>query len=86
MSHLTLSWKLEATYAGTPRRQHHLLLDVEGDIHRDHAWVNGPHGNWPEGIPIGARVRFFASPHFRPGGARLTDIREIEVISHGGRF
>ena len=81
MSHLTLSWKLEATYAGTPRRQHHLLLDVEGDIHRDHAWVNGPHGNWPEGIPIGARVRFIASPHFRPGGRpRLTDIREAKVI------
>lgn len=26
-------WRLEATYAGTPRRQHHLLLDVEGDMH-----------------------------------------------------
>lgn len=74
------SLRLEATYMGTPRRQHHLLVDVAGDLARDHAWVNGPYGNWPDGIPIGSRVRFFASPHFRPGGARLTDIREVRVV------
>jgi len=75
--------KLEATYAGLSRdgRGNHVLEDVTGDIVRTHHYVNGEYGNWPEGVPIGARVTFFASPHDRRGGRRITDVRDLKVIA-----
>jgi len=81
----TSSWKLEATYAGTPHGKDHLLLDVNGGVRRDHAWINALHGNWPDGIPVGSRVSFFASPHYRHGECKLTDIREARVIRSAGK-
>lgn len=73
-------WKLEATYAGTPRGGHHLLLDVSGDMNRDHMWVNSKRGGWPPGVPTGARVRFTARPLYRYSGTKITDVRDVEVI------
>jgi hypothetical protein len=52
----------------------------KSDIKKDHAWLNGAHANWPGKVPIGARVRFYASPLHRRGGARITDVRQLEVI------
>ncbi|MCK9185072.1 MAG: hypothetical protein M0Q16_06835 [Candidatus Cloacimonetes bacterium] len=72
--------RLEATYAGQDHNGHHLLKDVDGDYKRDHHWLNGIFGNWPEDVAIGARVRFFASPLYTRRGVRITDIREVKVI------
>lgn len=72
--------RLEATYGGRDKHGHHVLLDIRGDVTRDHHWVNGVRGNFPEGLPVGTRVRFFASPHKTRGGIKITDIREVKVI------
>ena len=72
--------RLQATYAGKDRNGHHMLKDVTGDLVRDHHYINGERGNWPEGIHPGDRVAFFASPHNTKNGPRITDIREMEVI------
>jgi len=41
---------------------------------------NFPGPEYPDGIPEGARIRFFACLFPREGGARLTDCRQLEVI------
>jgi hypothetical protein len=78
--------RIEAIYQGIDDNGNHLLLDVKGDLTRDHAYLNGERSNfpgpeYPEGIPAGSRIRFFACIFPRRGGARLTDIRQLEVIS-----
>ena len=75
-----------ATYSGEDSHGHHLLTDVSGDIIRSHAWLNGERSNfpgpvYPEGIKEGARIRFFACLFPRMGGARLTDVRQLQVIA-----
>jgi|GEM_PF-6075881 hypothetical protein len=45
-----------------------------------HAWLNAEHGGFPDGIRHGTRVRFWCSFHNRPGGARLTDCRQVEIL------
>ena len=71
--------KIIATYAGMSEEGHHLLKDVSGDMERDHAWLNCRAG-FPDGVEIGQRVSFFASLFYRPGGARLTDVREVRRV------
>lgn len=82
-----LQLQVEATYEGTDSHGNILLHDVlvrgekKNSIQRlDHRWLNGAHANWPGNVDVGARVRFYASPLYRPGGARLSDVRELEVI------
>jgi len=83
---MDLSLRITATYDGTDPHGNIILHEVaiqgdrRTDIKKDHAWLNGQHANWPGGVDVGDRVRFFASPLHRKGGARLTDIREVEVI------
>lgn len=31
-------------------------------------------------IPLGARIRFFASPYWRRGEMKLSDVREVKVL------
>ena len=71
-----------ATYAGQDPRGHHLLRDVLVDGKaRDHHWLNGVRANFPEGVRVGCRVRFYASPVMTRVGSRLTDVRELEVMA-----
>ena len=72
--------RIEATYRGQDRHGHHMLEDLDGDVRADHRYINGVFGNWPSGVPIGARVSFYASPLYRPGGPRITDVREVRVL------
>jgi hypothetical protein len=78
--------QVTATYKGIDQNGNHMLADCEirGEkrtyIKRDHHYVNGIMGNFPIGVPVDAKIKFFASPLFRHGGARLTDCREVEVI------
>ena len=77
--------QVTATYMGADHNHNILLHEVEirGDkkIEKlDHRWLNGEHANFPPDVPVGSKVRFFASPHYRRGGARLSDVRELEVI------
>jgi hypothetical protein len=83
------SIRLEGIYAGQGyEKPHHLFTDVvqiengERVPYRDgHVWLNAEYGCFPEGIRHGARVRFWCSFHNRPGGARLTDCRQVEIVS-----
>lgn len=70
------------TYAGADCRGNHLLKDVsvDGDF-CDHRWLNGARANFPGNVPVGCRVRFFASPVQTRAGSRLTDVRELEVVA-----
>ena len=72
--------KVTATYAGPDRWGNHLLKDVsvDGDF-CDHRWLNGARANFPGDVPVGCRVRFFASPVQTRAGSRLTDVREVVV-------
>jgi len=74
--------RIEARYDGVDKNGHHILHDVTGDITRDHAFLNGSHSNFPDNIKPGSRVRFYASLHHRgPKPARLSDVRECQVLS-----
>ena len=73
--------KLEAIYEGQDKHGNHILSDVKGDMKRSHAYLNGSHANFPEGIKTGSRIKFFACLFPRMGGARLSDCREVQVIS-----
>ena len=82
-----LQLQVTATYEGIDSHGNILLHDVlvrgekKNSIQKvDHRWLNGTRSGWPGGVEPGVRVRFYASPLYRPGGARLTDIREIVVI------
>jgi hypothetical protein len=83
---MDLQLRIIATYDGIDPNGNTILHEVEirgdrrTDIKKDHAWLNGAHANWPGKVPVGARVRFFASPLHRRGGARITDVRQLEVI------
>jgi hypothetical protein len=72
--------KIIATYAGRSRAGHHLLKNLDGDLKRDHAWLNYPRSGFPEDVPVGARVQFYADIFYRYAGPRLTDVREVSVI------
>lgn len=72
--------RIEATYQGIDANGNHLLLDVAGDMTRDHAYLNGERSNFPEGIQPGKRIRMFCCIFPRRGGARLTDCREVKII------
>ena len=73
--------KVIATYVGQDARGHHLLKDVLVDgTARDHHWLNGSRSNFPAGVLVGSRIRFFASPVMTKAGSRLTDVRELEVF------
>jgi hypothetical protein len=77
---------ITATYAGQDKHGCYLLHDLTGDMKRDHAYLHGERANfpgpeYPEGIPEGSRIRFYACLFPREGGARLTDIRQLEVIA-----
>ncbi len=74
------TFRIEATYAGQDGNGHHLLRNVSGSLHRDWYYVNGQRGNFPEGIPPGSRIRFFASPHYTRKGPRITDVRQVVVL------
>ena len=72
--------KVIATYVGQDGRGHHLLRDVLVDgAARDHHWLNGSRSNFPAGVPVGSRVRFFASPVMTRAGSRLTDVRDLVI-------
>lgn len=78
---------LEGTYAGQGYEMpHHLIQEVmviekgHKKPFRDHVWCNAGHSGFPDGIPHGARVRFWASYFPRKGGQRLTEVREVEII------
>jgi hypothetical protein len=78
---------LEAVYAGQGfERPHHLFRGVVQIVngvrkpYRDHAWCNAEYSNFPENVPHGAKVGFWASFFPRMGGQRLTDIREVRII------
>lgn len=73
--------RIEATYVKRDRHGCFFLQDLKGDVKRDHAWLHSEMANFPEGIQPGSKIRFYASFFPRPGGARLTDIRELEVLS-----
>ena len=82
-----LQLQVTATYEGTDSHGNILLHDVlvrgekKNSIQRlDHRWLNGAHANWPGNVSVGSRIRFFASPLHRRGGAKLTDCREVGVI------
>jgi len=83
---MDLSLRIIATYDGTDSNGNILLheVSIQGDrrtdIKKDHAWLNGQHANWPGNVDVGSRVRFFASPLYRRGGAKLTDIRDLKVL------
>lgn len=83
---MDLQLRIIATYDGIDQNHNVILHDVEirgerrTQIKRDHQWLNGEHANWPGNVPIGSKVRFYASPLYRPGGARLTDVREVRII------
>ena len=86
-----LQLQVTATYEGTDSHGNILLHDVlvrgekKNSIQRlEHRWLNGARSGWPGGVAPGSRVRFFASPLYRHGGARITDIREMVVLSGGG--
>ena len=86
-----LQLRVEATYEGIDSHGNILLHEVtirgekKNSIQRlEHRWLNGARSGWPGGIESGSRVRFYASPLYRPGGARITDIREVVVLSGGG--
>jgi hypothetical protein len=83
--HIDDGIRIEATYQGIDMNGNHLLSDVKGDIQRDHAYLNGERSNfpgpeYPEGIMAGQRVKMFCCLFPRPGGARLTDAREVRII------
>lgn len=71
--------KIIATYQGVDRHGNYMLSDVSGHMKRNHAYINGAHNNLPD-IPVGARIRFFASPHWHKGEPKLSDIRELVVL------
>ncbi len=71
--------RVTATYQGRDRRGHYILTDVRGHMRRDHAFINGVYNSLPE-IPLGARIRFFASAYWRRGEMKLSDVREVEVL------
>ncbi len=74
--------RIEARYDGKDKNGHHMLHDVTDDIIRDHLYLNGGRANFPDGIKPGTRVRFYASLHHRgPKPARLSDVREVQVIA-----
>jgi hypothetical protein len=82
-----LQLQVEAIYSLTDHRGNVLLHDViirgekKNSIQRiDHRWLNGARSGWPGDVPEGSKIRFFASPLYRRGGARLTDVRQVEVI------
>ena len=86
-----LQLQVTATYEGTDSHGNILLHEVtirgekKNSIQRlDHRWLNGAHANWPGNVDVGDRARFYASPLYRPGGARITDFREMVVLSGGG--
>lgn len=75
-----LNYKIEATYQGI-RSENHILTEVSGDVKRDHLWINGSRGNFPDDVPIGSRVKFFASLLDTRNGPRITDVRELAIIT-----
>ena len=82
-----LQLQVTATYEGTDTHGNILLHDVlvrgekKNSIQKvDHRWLNGEHANWPGNVAVGSRVRFYASPLYRPGGARITDVRNLVVL------
>ena len=83
---MDLQLRIIATYDGIDPNGNIILHEVtirgdrRTDIKKDHAWLNGAHANWPENVAVGARVRFYASPLHRRGGAKITDVRQLEVI------
>jgi hypothetical protein len=88
MSHrkITDGLRITATYEGVDQHGHYMLKDVTGDLTRDHVWLNGERSNfpgpeYPDGIREGSRIRFFACLFPRMGGARLTDVRQLEVLA-----
>lgn len=50
------------------------------DPENPHCWLNAKYSNFPEGIPHGTKVSFWASFFPRMGGQRLTDVREVRII------
>jgi len=83
---MDLSLRITATYDGIDQHGNIILhgVSIQGDrrtcIKKDHAWLNGQHANWPGNVEAGSKVRFFASPLYRKGGARITDVRQLEVL------
>ena len=83
---MDLSICITATYDGIDPHGNIILHEVaiQGDrrtsIKKDHAWLNGQHANWPGNVDVGSKVRFFASPLHRKGGARITDVRDLKVL------
>ena len=83
---MDLSLRITAIYDGIDPHGNIILheVSIQGDrrtnAKKDHAWLNGQHVNWPGNVDVGSKVRFFASPLYRRGGARITDIREVEVV------
>ena len=81
-----LQLRVEAVYDGIDANGNIMLHEVtirgeRNSIQRlDHRWLNGARSGWPQGIPEGSKVRFYASPLYRRGGARITDVRQVEVI------
>lgn len=75
--------KLEGTFAGEGWNGHYLLVDVDGDIKRDHIWLNAERSAFPgDEIPHGARIRFYCSVFSRGRKPpRYTDVREVQIIS-----
>jgi len=83
---MDLSLRITATYDGTDPNGNIILheVSIQGDrrtdVKKDHAWLNGQHANWPGGVDVGSRVRFYASPLYRRGGPRLTDVRSLVIL------
>ena len=72
--------KITARFDGRKRKGNIILRDVQGDLVRDHFWLNKSYNDFPADIPVGSRISFFADIFESPGGPKLTDIREIRVI------
>jgi hypothetical protein len=73
--------KITARYCGRDRHGNFFLRDLEGDFVRDHAYLNGRYNEIPSHIKPGQRIEFYASTHYSNHVMKLTDIRQIEVIS-----
>jgi hypothetical protein len=72
--------KIRARFDGRKRGGNIILRDIQGDITRDHLWLNRKHNDFPAEIPVGSRISFFADIYEAFDGPKLTSIREVKVL------
>jgi hypothetical protein len=72
--------KIRARFDGRKAGGNIILRQIEGDITRDHIWLNKGYNDFPANISVGSRISFFADIYEAPDGPHLTAIREVKVL------